>query len=64
MRKIFLNSIIIILLSPVLCQFSDYTETVHFNVSTDRENYRSGESIKIIFGFENILLSLLEIGIK
>ena len=51
MKKIFLNSIFIILLSPVFCQFSDYTETVHFNVSTDRENYRSGESIKILFDF-------------
>jgi len=51
MKKIFLNSIFIILLSPVFCQFSDYTETVHFNVSTDRQNYRSGESINILFDF-------------
>jgi len=52
MKKILLNNIIIIILAPIFCQFSDFTETVNFNVSTDREYYRSGENIKIIFDFD------------
>ena len=42
----------ILLLSTIFCQFSDYSGVVHFNVSTDREDYRSGESIKILFDFD------------
>ena len=52
MKKIFLNNIFIIFISFLFCEFSDFTETVKFNISTDRENYRSGEDIKILFDFD------------
>ena len=51
MKKILINSIFI-LSSFLFSQFSDFTETVKFNVSIDRDNYRSGENIKIIFNFD------------
>jgi len=51
MKKILINNIFI-LFSFLFSQFSDYTETVKFNISTDREDYRAGENIKIIFDFD------------
>jgi len=51
MIRILINNILI-LTSFLFSQFSDYTETVKFNISTDRDNYRSGENIKIIFDFD------------
>ena len=50
MKKILINNIFL-LSSFLFSQFSDYTETVKFNISTDRKDYRSGENIKIIFDF-------------
>ena len=52
MKKFFLNNIFIIFISFLFCEFSDFTETVKFNIATDRENYRSGEDIKILFDFD------------
>ena len=52
MKKILLNNIFILLISFLFCQFSDYSEVVKFNISTDRQDYRVGESIKITFNFD------------
>ena len=53
-----LISNILILTSFLFSQFSDYTETVHFNISTDRVDYRAGESIKILFDFDTLSTKL------
>ena len=52
MKKILINNIFI-LASFLFSQFSDHTETVKFNILTDRQDYRAGESIKIIFDFDD-----------
>ena len=53
MKKIILNNILFILLiNFIYSQFSDYTGTVNFDVSVDRNNYRAGEDIRIIFDFD------------
>ena len=52
MNKIIKNIFLILLISTLFSQFSDYTKVVKFNVSTDRDIYRAGENIKIIFDFD------------
>ena len=53
MKKIILNNIIFILLINFLySQFSDYTGTVNFDISIDRNSYRAGEDVRIIFDFD------------
>ena len=52
MKKFFLNIIPLIFISFSFSEFIDFTKTVKFNVSTDREDYRKGEDIKIIFDFD------------
>jgi len=53
MKKLILNNIIFILLTNfIFSQFSGYMGMVNFNVLVDRDNYRSGEDIKIIFDFD------------
>ena len=52
MKNFFLNIIPLIFISFSFSEFIDFTETVKFNVSTDREDYRKAENIKIIFDFD------------
>jgi len=52
MKKILINNIFLLSISFVFSQFSDFTGNINFNVSTDREDYRSGETIRIIFDFD------------
>ena len=52
MKKVFSKYYPLIFISFSFSEFIDFTETVKFNVSTDREDYRKGEDIKIIFDFD------------